>query len=210
MEAHAKPQDIPLLRFPRFRAMPGWETATVGQLFRERTDKGFPDKTVLAASQDKGIIPYDMLDKVVIRDKRNLIGYKLVKRGDFVISLRSFEGGFEYSQYEGIISPAYVVLDRTRDIDDMFFRMLFKSAGFISALRRTLNNSLRDGKSISYNQAKGIVLRVPSVLEQAAIAGCLSAVDDVIAAQTEKLRALEDHKSGLMQQLLPSLRGRDA
>lgn len=176
----------------------------MGDLFRERISKGHPDKPVLSASQERGVIPYSLLDKSVIRDNQNLVGYKLVKNGDFVISLRSFEGGFEYSRYEGIISPAYVVLERAQEINDVFFQLLFKSDPFIAAIRNTLNNNLRDGKSISYNQAKGIVLLIPELNEQERIASCVSSLGDLITSQTKMLSALKIHKRGLMQHLFPS------
>lgn len=194
----------PILRFTEFQRQETWETLTLGDLFRERIEKGFPEKTVLSATQDKGVIPYDLLEKSVIRDNQNLVGYKLVRKGDFVISLRSFEGGFEYSEYEGIISPAYVILQKKRDISDDFFKAFFKSGSFITAIRNRLNNNLRDGKSISYNQAKGMLLCVPSIAEQKKIASCLSSLDALITAETQKLVALKTHKKGLMQQLFPS------
>jgi type I restriction enzyme, S subunit len=194
----------PKLRFKDFKREARWQPHELGDFFNERVEKGFPDKTVLSATQDKGVIPYSLLDKSVIRDNQNLIGYKLVKKGDFVISLRSFEGGFEYSDYEGIISPAYVILQRKREIHDEFFRALFKASSFITAIKNRLNNNLRDGKSISFNQAKGMTLFIPSIAEQKKIATCLSSLDDLITAEMQKLEALKTHKKGIMQQLFPS------
>lgn len=176
----------------------------MGDLFGERIIKGYPEKPVLSASQEKGVIPYSLLEKSVVRDNQNLIGYKLVKHGDFVISLRSFEGGFEYSRYEGIISPAYVVLERKEEINEIFFQLLFKSDPFIAAIRNKLNNNLRDGKSISYNQAKSIVLLIPGLDEQERIANCLSSLGDLIASQSRMLSALKIQKRGLMQNLFPT------
>ena len=96
---------IPKLRFPEFQTTLGWDRDILGNLFAERSKKNNPEKTVLAATQDKGVIPYELMDKSVIRDRKNLGGYKLVLPEDFVISLRSFEGGFEYSKYEGLFHP---------------------------------------------------------------------------------------------------------
>ncbi|AFW01302.1 hypothetical protein B932_1733 [Gluconobacter oxydans H24] len=126
-----------------------------------------------------------------------------MRQGDFVISLRSFEGGFEYSEYEGIISPAYVILFNKEDINKDFFKHLFKSDFFISSIVGLLNNNLRDGKSISYNQAKTLNLLVPGMDEQRAVADCINSVNELIAAESEKLEALKDQKRGLMQQLFP-------
>lgn len=194
----------PQLRFPKFALVAGWRERQLGDVFYQRIDKGYPDKTVLSASQERGVIPYHLLEKSVFRDKRNLVGYKLVCKGDFVISLRSFEGGIEYSMYEGIISPAYVVLHPKERIHDEYFRVYFKSKAFIDAIRRSLNNQLRDGKSITYNQAKSIPIWVPEVNEQKAVADCFQPLDLLIASQEQALSALRAHKDGLLQQLIPN------
>lgn len=194
----------PTRRFEDFGGMRGWKRQQLGEIFKERVEKGHPNKTVLSATQDKGVIPYKLLEKFVIRDNQNLVGYKLVKKGDFVISLRSFEGGFEYSEYEGIISPAYVVLEREKVINDDFFRYFFKTNLFIKEIQSRLNNNLRDGKSISYSQAKSLIVAVPTIEEQKKIAACLASLDEFIAIQSQKLGSLKAHKKGLMQQLFPS------
>ena len=191
----------PNTRFPKFSDSPAWKVRKLGDIFGERVEKGFPEKTVLSATQDKGVIPFDILGKTVIRDRQNLTGYKLVEKGDFVVSLRSFEGGFEYSQYEGIISPAYVVLYRKEAICDGFYQYLFKSRPFIASLQTLLNNNLRDGKSISYNQAKNFNLLIPDLDEQEAIASCMGSVDQLIEKEKRRLILLARHKEGLMQDL---------
>lgn len=198
-------QTLPARRFTEFQNAPEWKKVNLDTLFGESIEKKHPKKTILAATQDRGVIPYELLEKLVIRDERNLIGYKLVREGDFVISLRSFEGGFEYSNYEGIISPAYVILQRKQKINDSFFRILFKTDIFIRSIQNLLNNNLRDGKSISYNQAKELELIIPDPLEQKKIADFLSSIDDIIKNQNQKFDALRDHKKGLMQQLFPAV-----
>lgn len=195
---------LPKLRFPEFQTALGWELGKLGQYFNERSQKNNSDKKVLASTQDKGVIPAEMLEKQVIRDAKNLIGYKLVLSEDFVISLRSFEGGFEYSEYEGIISPAYVILYPKIKICNYFFKIYFKQESFIHQIQNSLNNSLRDGKSISYKQASVLKIAIPELKEQQKIADCLSSLDELIALQEQKLEALKNHKKGLMQQLFPS------
>ena len=195
---------IPKLRFPEFQTTLGWDKDILGNLFAERSKKNNLEKTVLAATQDKGVIPYELMEKSVIRDRKNLGGYKLVLPEDFVISLRSFEGGFEYSKYEGIISPAYVVLYPKVKICNYFFRIYFKQDSFIQQIQNSLNNSLRDGKSISYKQASTLSIALPQIEEQQKIADCLSSIDELINFREQKLAALKQHKKGLMQQLFPS------
>ena len=96
---------IPKLRFPEFQTTLGWDRDILGNLFAERSKKNNPEKTVLAATQDKGVIPYELMDKSVIRDRKNLGGYKLVLPEDFVISLRSFEGGLSIPNMKELFHP---------------------------------------------------------------------------------------------------------
>ena len=90
----------------------------------------------------------------------SVANYKEVRVGDFIISLRSFQGGIEYSRHHGICSPAYVVLRRKADESDHFFRHLFKSKRLILQLTRNIEG-LRDGKMISYAQFSEQLLPVP-------------------------------------------------
>lgn len=199
----AEGETVPKLRFPEFREAAAWGKKRLGDIFQERVSKGFPEKTILAASQEIGIIPNHSLQRVVIRNRENLIGYKLVLPGDFVISLRSFEGGFEYSLYEGIISPAYVVIYPKTEIHHDFFCHHFKSSKFIKVIQLCLNNNLRDGKSISYKQAAELEIYVPKYSEQRRIADSLSSLDELLEEQANMLDKLKAHKNGIMQQLFP-------
>ena len=202
----AEGETVPKLRFPEFRNASPWAIKKLENVFDERIQKNHPEKNVLAATQDRGVIFSDQLERSIIRDKKNLKGYKVVCPGDFVISLRSFEGGFEYASVEGIISPAYVILLAKVPICSEFFMYYFKSSSFISAIQATLNNSLRDGKSISYLQASELKLFIPvEILEQQKIADCLASLDELIAVQTEKLDGLKNFKKGMLQQLFPAV-----
>ena len=143
-----------------------------------------------------------MIDYHVTVTEKSIENYKVVQVGDFIISLRSFQGGIEYSQYHGICSPAYVILRRRTKGSDAYFKHYLKTDRFIRVLTRNLEG-LRDGKMISYKQFLGLHLPVPTPPEQQKIAECLSSLDGLIAAEGRKLAALRDHKRGLMQQLLP-------
>ena len=143
-----------------------------------------------------------MIDYHVSVTDKSIESYKVVQVGDFIISLRSFQGGIEYSHYHGICSPAYVVLRRRGEGSDAYFRHYLKTERFIQILTKNLEG-LRDGKMISYKQFSELQLPVPSSEEQQKIADCLSSLDELIAAQARKVDALKTHKKGLMQQLFP-------
>lgn len=194
---------LPRLRFPDFRHAPRWRRVRGDALFDAINDRtatnGLP---LLAITQEHGAIPRDQIDYHVSVSAKSIESYKLVRRGDFIISLRSFQGGIEYSEHIGICSPAYVILRRKGDGSDGYFRHLFKSERLIQQLTRNIEG-LRDGKMISYRQFSDQLISTPEPLEQQKIADCLTSLDHVIAAQARKVEALKAHKRGLMQQLFP-------
>lgn len=84
-----------------------WPHIKPKKIFDTITEKNFPEEELLSVTQDRGVIPRHMLEGRVMSPDGTTASYKLIKRGDFAISLRSFQGGIEYSNYQGIISPAY-------------------------------------------------------------------------------------------------------
>jgi type I restriction enzyme, S subunit len=194
---------VPNLRFPEFRGKEGWKEEAGDALFDQINDRnsvsGLP---VLARTQEHGAIPRRMIDYHVSVTEKSVESYKVVREGDFIISLRSFQGGIEYSRYHGICSPAYVVLRRRGKGSNEYFRHYLKTERFISILTKNLEG-LRDGKMISYAQFSELLVPVPTPAEQQKIAECLSSVDELMAAQARKVDALKTHKKGLMQQLFP-------
>ena len=198
-------ENVPRLRFPEFRNAPDWSTLRGDTLFDSINNRrAAPGLPVLAVTQEHGAIPRDQTDYHVSVTAKSVASYKEVCEGDFIISLRSFQGGVEYSWYHGICSPAYMILRRKGGGNGHFFRHLFKSARFIQQLTRNIEG-IRDGKMISYAQFSEQYLPVPEPPEQQKIADCLSSLDDLIATEDRKLEALRQHKQGLLQQLFPSL-----
>jgi len=172
-----------------------------GEIFKSVSVKGFENEELLSATQDKGIIPRSMLEGRVTMPTNGTESYKLVEPGDFVVSLRSFQGGLEYSYYKGIVSPAYTILKPKKKINDEFYKQYFKSNDFISHLAIAVIG-IRDGKQISYDDFCTLRIPYPSLEEQTTIAQVLFAADkeiQLLKAKTEKLR---EQKKGLMQVLL--------
>lgn len=194
---------VPKLRFPEFRGATGWKVQLGNQLFDQISDKNpEPGLPVLAITQEHGAIPRDLIDYHVSVSEKSIESYKVVQVGDFIISLRSFQGGIEYSQYHGICSPAYVILRRRAAGCDAYFKHYLKTDRFIQILTKNLEG-LRDGKMISYKQFSELQIPAPAPDEQKKIADCLDSLDELIAAQGRKVEALKTHKKGLMQQLFP-------
>lgn len=173
-----------LSNYPR-----NWEIIKAKYIFKEVSIKNSDEEQqLLSVTQDQGVIPRDLLDKDVMNPSDDVSGFKLVTAGDFVISLRSFQGGLEFSDYEGLVSPAYTVLKNKKPIDDRFYKFLFKSTAFISALQ-TLISGIRDGKSIKYKDFGEMYIPYPSIEEQIGIGEELSNDSELqeIEAQIFKL-----------------------
>ena len=199
----ARPALVPKLRFPEFQEAQEWTLGAGDTLFDQVNDRNpDPGLPVLAITQEHGAIPRHMIDYHVSVTEKSIESYKVVRVGDFIISLRSFQGGIEYSRYHGICSPAYVILRRRGKGSDEYFRHYLKTDRFVRILTRNLEG-LRDGKMISYAQFSELLLPIPKPAEQQKIAECLSSVDELMAAQARKVAALKTHKKGLMQQLFP-------
>ena len=187
----------------------GWEEKRLDDLFKEFTEKNHADKNILASTQDRGVIPSDLLDRHIIRKKESLSNYKLVKKGCFVISLRSFQGGFEYSNYEGIISPAYTILEPKMKLVDDFYKYYFKSYYFINKSLPKYAEGIRDGKQIKYKACKEILVPYPPLDEQKRIASALSKIDAYLENTIKLIEEKERFKRGIAKKLLTCKEGKN-
>ena len=173
----------------------GWELRRAKTLFTQRNSKGNEIEVLLSPTQKYGVVPQSQLEGVVqVKEDTDLQMFKTVHKGDFVISLRSFQGGFEYSLYEGVCSPAYQVFYPTSPICDTYYRYLFKSQSFISKMNN-LTVGIREGKNIQYVDFANSQIPVPPLAEQEHIAAFLDAECAEIDAVLEKTRAsIEEYK----------------
>lgn len=192
--------NTPELRFPEFNT--DWTTNQAKNLFTNVSDKKHDgDLLVLSATQDKGMVPRQDLNLEIKYDKKNLSNYKRTLPNDFIISLRSFQGGFELNTIEGIVSPAYTVLrGEEKLVQPKFFKQYFKSIRFIKKLDSMIYG-IRDGKSISYKEFSTFSINYPSILEQQKIGNFFSKLDHQIELEEKKLELLEQQKHGYMQKL---------
>ncbi|CAL65656.1 type I restriction-modification system DNA specificity subunit [Christiangramia forsetii KT0803] len=195
---------VPELRFPAFEDDGEWDYFYGNKLFKTVSNKNHNSELpILAITQDQGAIPREEINYHVSVSKKSVEGYKVVEVGDFIISLRSFQGGIEYSNHLGICSPAYIILRRKKkNLLNLFYKQYFKTDVFISHLNKNLEG-IRDGKMVSYKQFSEIKIPQPQTQEQQKIADCIASLDELILGFIEKLEALKRHKRGLMQNLFP-------
>ena len=179
-----------------------WEVRKGKNIFKLRNSKGNSNAILLAATQKYGMIPQSQIEGVVqVKQNTNLNTFKTVHKHDYVISLRSFQGGFEMSEYEGVCSPAYQVFYSTIPCCNYFFKYLFKSYGFISQIN-AFTLGIREGKNIQYEDFSLMKLPFPVLHEQQAIADYLdrrcSEIDELIALQEEMITKLQSYKQSVI------------
>ena len=182
-----------------------WDgTIQAKKLFEKHTDKKHDgDLEILAATQERGIVPRSQIGIDIQCSDEGVKGYKKVSKGDFVISLRSFQGGIEYSEYTGIISPAYTVLKPIKDISTGFYRNYFKTDTFIKRLNGAVYG-IRDGKQIGYEDFGDMYVHCPPLAEQERIAEILIQCDRVIELKEQKLDELKQLKKEFLRKMFPA------
>ena len=190
-------------RLPGFYG--AWSFPKAKELFQSVSDKEHNgDLAVLSSTQDRGIVPRNEVDIDIKYDACSLVNYKKVSKGNFVISLRSFQGGIEYSTYTGLVSPAYTVLSSRKEISDGYYKQFFKSTDYINRLNVAVYG-IRDGKQISYEDFGRLRIPYPPIKEQDAIAEVLSTADHEIDLLQQDIEQEKQKKKALMQLLLTGI-----
>ena len=181
-----------------------WKVQRAKTLFSQRLTKGNQDITLLAATQKYGMLPQSEVEGVVqVKENADLQQFRTVHKDDYVISLRSFQGGFEFSQYEGVCSPAYQVFYNIEPVYHPYYRLMFKSDGFIKKMN-SLTVGIRDGKNIQYDDFANSLIPVPPLDEQEHIASYLdrkcSQIDAIITRQQEVIEKLKAYKLSVISE----------
>ncbi|WP_332372746.1 restriction endonuclease subunit S [Lactococcus cremoris] len=192
---------VPELRFAGFAD--DWEERKSKDIFKPKIRKGEPDLPVLSVTQTSGVVYRDEVGIDIKYDISTLKNYKVIEPNDFVISLRSFQGGFELSDKLGITSPAYTIFvpKSPEEQNNLFWRIQFKRFQFIQSLK-TVTFGIRDGKSISFNEFGDLKIKFPSnILEQQKIGAFFKELDNTIALHQRKLDLLKEQKKGFLQKM---------
>ena len=185
----------PKLRFPGFDEP--WEICKAESLLRNITDKNHPDDTVLTIVQGKGTLPRDKSGRNIHYDDASLSNYKRVEKGDFIIHLRSFEGGLEMAHETGIVSPAYTILRCSKPHSSLFYEAYFHTDEFINHVLSKAVEGIRDGRQISYEAFKWLGIPYCANAEQEKISALFEAINRRIEKQEQIVNALKKYKRGL-------------
>lgn len=180
-----------------------WDIHKIKYVFNERSEKGHPEEPLLVSSQNMGVVPKSVYGNRTVEAMKGLDTLKLVKVGDFVISLRSFQGGIEYAYYQGIISPAYTIMILKGHVTPEYFRHLAKSDAFIKLLKLCVTG-IREGQNINYTLLRNYRIPMPPKEEQDQIVRYLdwqnSRLNKLINAKKKEIALLEEQKQALISQ----------
>ena len=182
-----------------------WEMRKMKYIFDERSEKNHPDEPMLSATQSEGVILQSKYQGRVVVVNTGFEGLKLVKVGDFVIHLRSFQGGIEYAYDRGIISSAYTILSPKYPDFSGYYKRLFKSSSFIDLLKICVTG-IREGQNINYLKLKQFTIPVPPLSEQKQIVSYLDAktskIDKLIANITKEIECIKEYKQRLISDVV--------
>ena len=190
----------PKLRFPGFNEP--WSIYKAEELFKNVADKNHPTETVLTIIQGKGTLPREQAGRNIHYDDSSLANYKKVEQGDFIIHLRSFEGGLEMANEDGIVSPAYTILRCKKPHSSLFYEAYFHTDEFINHILSKSVEGIRDGRQISYEAFKWLGLPYCDVSEQEKIAQLFCTLSRRIEKQQQMVDDLKKYKRGAIAHIL--------
>ena len=190
----------PRIRFSIFND--DWNQRNASEIFTSVSDKNYPELPVLSASQEKGMVLRESNGIDIKYDQKSTGTYKRVLPGQFVMHLRSFQGGFAYSTIEGITSPAYTILAfrNKEDHYPLFWKSIFSSKNFIKRLE-AITYGIRDGRSISYADFSTLRFWIPSYEEQKQIGDFIESIDATIAFYQRQIDMMQSLKKELLNKM---------
>ncbi|MDE1980696.1 MAG: restriction endonuclease subunit S [Betaproteobacteria bacterium] len=182
-----------------------WSVVQSRRLFSERNEKAINSDKQLTASQKYGVIYQDQFMSLEGQKVVQVITgsdiLKHVEPGDFVISMRSFQGGIESANDRGSISSAYVMLKPEKNVYPKFFSYLFKSRLYIQSLQRT-SNLVRDGQALRFSNFSQVSLPIVPEMEQRTIASFIdqeiAKIDTLIAKSEQAISLQKEHRTALI------------
>ena len=189
---------VPEIRFDGFTD--DWEQRKLGDVFEEYSEKGHKELPALTIIQGGGTLKREDSDRNLMYDESNLANYKMVHKDDFIVHLRSFEGGLEKSSLDGIISPAYHTF-HSEEVDSRFYYSYFRSYEFIKHKLVPHVYGIRDGRSIDIEGMKSIEIPYTLRAEQKKIGDCLEVLDHLITLHQQKCDDLKKLKKYMLQNM---------
>ncbi|UNB88137.1 restriction endonuclease subunit S [Lactiplantibacillus plantarum] len=189
---------VPKVRFKGFSDP--WEQRKLGELFNERKEKSSQGE-LLSVTINSGIVKFDTLDRKnnSSADKSN---YRVVRYGDIAYnSMRMWQGASGLSMYNGIVSPAYTVITPRTNTDAGFMAVNFKRKSMIQVFQRNSQGLTSDTWNLKFPVLKNIRISIPKITEQQIITELFTVINNLIAANEDKLEQLKTLKKLMMQKI---------
>lgn len=171
---------------------------SIEDMFESISDKGHPEEVVLTIIQGQGTLPRNDAGRRIEYDEKQISTYKKVLKNDFIMHLRSFEGGLEMATCQGIVSPAYTILRAKVEIIPEFYKAYFRSDAFIKGKLRRITEGIRDGKSINMKDFWKLNIPYPSIEQQQHIATTISSLNGQIDSEEAVLEQWKLVRRGIM------------
>ena len=171
-------------------------------MFKEYSEKNHTELPALTIIQGGGTVKREDSDRNLMYDESNLSNYKMVRKDDFIVHLRSFEGGLEKSALDGIVSPAYHTF-HSDVADSRFYYPYFRSHEFIKHKLVPHVYGIRDGRSIDIDGMKIIEIPYTSMEEQRQIGDYLESLDHLITLHQRKCEQTKNLKKYMLQKMFP-------
>ena len=192
--------NTPNIRFKGFTD--DWEQRKLGEVFQEYSEKNHPELPALTIIQGGGTVLREKSERKLQYDKSSLAWYKMVREDDFIVHLRSFEGGLEKSNHNGLISPAYHTFHGD-EVDSRFYYPYFRSYEFIKHKLVPHVYGIRDGRSIDIDGMKTIEIPWTSYEEQKKIGDYIESLDTLITLHQRKCDETKKLKKFMLQKMFP-------
>lgn len=182
-----------------------WEVRRSKFLFTQRKEKAWKDDVQLSATQAYGVIPQEQYEELtgkrVVKIQFHLDKRKHVEKDDFVISMRSFQGGLERAWARGCIRSSYVILKALEKIEPAFYGYLLKLPTYIKALQQTAS-FIRDGQDLNFDNFSQVDLFIPPISEQIEIANYIEtfnkSADETLVLLEQQIEKLKEYKTSLI------------
>ena len=176
------------------------ETYSFRQLFKvvNEKNKKLIYSNVLSASQELGMIERSDINIDIKFEQNSISEYKIVRKGDYVVHLRSFQGGFAFSDRTGICSPAYTILRPNDIVTYGYFSYFFTSRPFIKSLK-LVTYGIRDGRSINVDEWLDMTVTLPARQEQSHIIAIINAIDNKLHNENQIHSCLLQQRAFLLK-----------
>ena len=185
----------------------GWQLLPNISIFRERIERGYDNEELLSVTIGKGVIRQSDVDIKKDSSNEDKSKYKLIKVGDIAYnSMRMWQGALGYSEYQGITSPAYVVLKPRMKINQRFFHYMLRTGFYTNYSKRFSYGIVDDQLSLRYVDFKRMYSIVPPLETQNTIVAYLDRktqqIQEFIAKKERLIELLEEQKKSVISQEL--------